>query len=113
MIENITCKLDNFNFKRYNAYCEEEDDKECVNEEYIKGIAYNKKIYDYHKKLEGKLKYFKQEYEKYINKIGFELHHCTIKSAWRINYAIRYQQLFKIMHAKGVPKACRFKCSLV
>ena len=72
IIENITYKLDNFNFKRYETDYKEEDDKE-----YIKGNAHNKKIDSYHEKLVCKLKYYKQEYEKYINKIGFELNDQT------------------------------------
>lgn len=74
IINKISYKLENFDYSKYMSYEYYSDDDE---ETIIECLKNNKKIDNYKEKLEGKFTYYQQEYEKYINSIGFELNDTT------------------------------------
>ena len=57
----------------YKDYQEYSDDEEHI----TRCTTYNRKVDRYHEKNRGMLNYYQQEYEKYINSIGFELGNRT------------------------------------
>jgi len=73
VFEKISYKLENFNYSNYRYYEEFSDDEETI----LECIEHNEKLDIYIQKLRGKLIYYQQEYEKYINYIGFELNDRT------------------------------------
>lgn len=73
LIDKISYKLDNFDYSKYKWYEDFSDDEETI----LEFIEYNEKLDGYIEKLRGKLNYYQQEYEKYINYIGFTLNNRT------------------------------------
>jgi len=73
VFEKYSYKLDNFDYSKYRSYEEFSDDEETI----LECIEHNKKLDNYIEKLRGKLIYQQQEYEKYINHIGFKLNDRT------------------------------------
>ncbi len=72
IIEKISHKINQFKYVKYKTYDVYDDE-----EEILKCIKYNKKLDKYFEEQNGKLNYFQQEYEKYINSIGFKLNDRT------------------------------------
>lgn len=67
IINNLTYKLENFNYSKYKYYELSED------EETIKDCnLHNKRINKMYKLLIEKINYYENEYIAYINKIGFK-----------------------------------------
>ena len=73
VFEKISYKLENFNYSNYRYYEEFSDDEETI----LECIEHNGRLDIYIQKLRGKLIHYQQEYEKYINSIGFELNDRT------------------------------------
>ena len=69
IIEKYSYKVEHFNYNNYKSYEKYSDDEERSKE----CIENNKRIDDNLQKIKNKLNYYEQEYEKYINTIGFEL----------------------------------------
>jgi hypothetical protein len=72
-INEISYKLENFDYSKYESYQEYSDDEETIS----RCIERNNKLDRCLEKLKEKLNYYQQEYEKYINSIGFELGNRT------------------------------------
>ena len=72
-INETSYKLEHFDYSKYQSYQEYSDDEEVISE----CIKCNKKLDNYVEKLRGRLNYYQNEYEKYINSIGFELSNRT------------------------------------
>jgi len=73
VFEKISYKLDNINYSKYKSYEEFSDDEETI----LEYVEHNKKLDNYIEKLKGELIYHQQEYETYINSIGFKLNDIT------------------------------------
>ena len=69
LIEKYTQLLKNFDHSKYKKYENYLDDEE----ELLESIYYNKKLRNKWSMIEGKIKYYEEEYEKYVNKIGYKL----------------------------------------
>ncbi len=70
IIEKYKSKLKNFHYSnKYMSYEEFTDDEETIEE----CIKHNTSVSEHFKKLQGLLNYYEQEYENYINKIGYNL----------------------------------------
>ncbi len=75
-INKFSSKIEDFDYSKYiyTSSLDSSDDEESIRTKIIK----HGKIIDYQlEKLKGILKFYQQEYEKYINSIGFELNNRT------------------------------------
>jgi|688.fasta_scaffold351740_2 hypothetical protein len=72
-INEASYNLDNFDYSRYMSYQDYSDDEETI----LNCINNNTKLDRSLEKLKGKLTYYQEEYERYINSIGFELGNRT------------------------------------
>jgi hypothetical protein len=72
-INKISHKIKNFDYSKYEWYEEYSDDEEHI----IECKTHNKKLDDKIDQLYWHSCYYYQEYEKYINSIGYELNNRT------------------------------------
>jgi hypothetical protein len=73
LIEKYKSKIENFDYSNYSCYEEFTDDEETIAE----CVEHNNRISKRYEKLEGRLNYYEQEYENYVNNIGYKFNDQT------------------------------------